>query len=302
MNSCLNNVIRPKQFLLNLRLVVNQIDISSYRLSFLGIYSLRKKLRDVSFSIVVVFLVAIGVYWLMEQLEKDYLDQYISILGEKLVAMVQEGTEKTAVKDIFDQFRNDVGNDLVSPEQVEQVAADILNIDNLTDSISFVEAQAILEPPLPPVPPAKGISKGESKAWRELEQKLERVYRFEERAKFIPELKFQVDNNLKIILDEKSKELIANSEHKHIVVDLRELENENSLVWIKELDNALLKRKADIIKIRLDSTRIDAEKKIELIQTISFKVDSLHTVLTYKIDSLDFQGEHKLKVDMDVKH
>ena len=261
---------------------------------------MRKKLRDISFSIVVVFLVAIGVYWFMEQLEKDYLDQYISILGEKLTSMVRDSSEKTAVKELFDQFRSDVGNDQVSPEQVEQVAADILNIDNLTDSISFLEARAILEP-LPPMPVEKGSVKEYGKAWRDLEQRLERVYRFEERAKFIPDLNYQVDRQLKIIIDERSRDLIAKSEHKHIVLELKELEKEKSLIWIKELNDTMQKRKAEIIKIRHDSTRMAKEKELKLIQSINFSVDSLNTVLTFKIDSLNMQRPEEVRVNVDVQ-
>lgn len=293
------NCIRPKQILLNLRLVINRLTFH-HIVCLLEMHSLRKKIRDISFSVVVVFLVAIGVYWLMEQLEKDYLDQYISILGEKLTSMVREGTDKSAVKELFDQFRSDVGNDQVSPEQVEQVAADILNIDNLTDSISILEARAILEP-LPPMPVEKREVKDKSRAWRDLEQRLERVYRFEERAKFIPELQFQVDRNLKIILDEKGKDLLAKSEHEHIVLELKELEKEHSLVWIKELDDTLQKRKAEIIKIRHDSIWVEHEKKLKLIQTINFTVDSLNTVLSYRIDSLNTKKPGEMRIDVDVK-
>lgn len=248
-----------------------------------------------SFSVVVIFLVAIGIYWLMEQLQEDYMDQYLSILGDKLIAMVPEVSEKSTLKNIFDEFRFDVENDQVSPEQVEKVAAGIFNIDLLTDSLSLAEAIVLLE--LPEIAPPPPVKEFDSKSWRDLEQRLERVYRFEEKAKFVPKLRFQVDNRLNIIIDEQNKNLISQQEHQQMVLELKELEEKNAVFWISQLDESMQDKAHKIIKIREDRIDIDATKAKKIKQTIHLQIDSLHTVLTMKIDSANIA----IPVDVDVK-
>ncbi len=100
-----------------------------------------KKVKDLTFSLMLIFVVAIGIYWLMVELQKDYLDHYLSLLGEKLIELVPESSEKRSLKTFFDDFKTQVENQEVTPEQVEKVAAGILNISNLKDSISVAEAR-----------------------------------------------------------------------------------------------------------------------------------------------------------------
>ena len=103
-----------------------------------------KKIRDLSFTIVLIFLIAIGIYWIMEQLQNDYLDQYINILGEKLISMVPESSEKRALSEMFDQFKTKIEKNEVSPEQVEKIAADIFNFTLLSPSAAVNQATAMV--------------------------------------------------------------------------------------------------------------------------------------------------------------
>ena len=74
-----------------------------------------KKLRDLSFSIILIFLIAVGMYWIMEQLQKDYLPQYISLLGEKLISMVHESSDKYALSKEIEQLKKDYS---VNPKKI----------------------------------------------------------------------------------------------------------------------------------------------------------------------------------------
>ena len=180
-----------------------------------------KKFRDLSFTIVLIFLIAIGVYWIMEQLQNDYLDQYINILGEKLISMVPESSEKKALSEIFDQFKTKVENNEVSPEQVERIAADIFNFSYLSDSLSYAEASALIAVPEVPEMPAL---EPDEKQWRELERRLETVYRFEQKRTVLPEIKFQVDHNLNILIDDEVRQVLVDKENEHLIMEMKILE------------------------------------------------------------------------------
>jgi len=189
-----------------------------------------KKARELGFSIILIFLIAVGIYWIMEQLQKDYLDQYINILGDKLLAMVPESSEKEALTDLFGQFRTQVEKKEISPEQVEKVAQDIYNLSNISDSISFAEASALIRvPELEKVPEP---TPDDYKRWRKLERRLETVYKFEEKAKHIDELHYQVDGELNIIVDSKIKPLLSKEQNLQIGVELENLEKNNALIWM----------------------------------------------------------------------
>jgi hypothetical protein len=79
-------------------------------------------------------------------------------------------------------------------------------------------------------------------------------------------------------------------------VELKELEKKNAVFWVNELDKSMQEKAEKILKIREDRIDIDATKAIKLMQIIHFQVDSLHSVLTVKIDSADIQ----VPVDIDV--
>ena len=76
-----------------------------------------KKVKDLAFSLVLIFLIAVGVYWLMVEMQKDYLNHYIGLLGDKLIALVPESSEKRTLQSFFDDFKQQVENQEVSPEK-----------------------------------------------------------------------------------------------------------------------------------------------------------------------------------------
>ena len=101
--------------------------------------------KDTGLILSLVFIIAVGAYWLMLDLRNNNFDQYLSLLGEKLLAMIPESSEKRTIENMFTDFKQDVKEKKITPEQVEQVAAGIMNITNMSDTVSVDEAQAILD-------------------------------------------------------------------------------------------------------------------------------------------------------------
>jgi hypothetical protein len=251
-----------------------------------------KKFRDLSFTIVLIFLIAIGVYWIMEQLQKDYLDQYINILGEKLISMVPESSEKKALSEMFDQFKTKVEKNEVSPEQVEKIAADIFNFSYLSDSLSYAEASALIAVPEVPEVPAL---EPDDKQWRELERRLESVYRFEQKSQVLPEIKFQVDQNLNILIDDKVRQTLVEKENEHLILEMKILENNKSVIWVKSLDSNIVMMREQLIQIRGDENLLEQEKLSEIKEVLVVAIDSLHSVISIKMDSIKYKYEYNIE-------
>ena len=251
-----------------------------------------KKIRDLSFTIVLIFLIAIGIYWIMEQLQNDYLDQYINILGEKLISMVPESSEKRALSEMFDQFKTKIEKNEVSPEQVEKIAADIFNFSYLSDSLSYAEASALIAVPEFPEVPAP---EPDDEQWRELERRLETVYRFEQKRQMLPEIKFQVDRNLNILIDDEVRQALIEKENERLILEIKILEKNESVVWVKSLDSNMVIMREQLIQIRSDENLPEQEKLNEIKEVLVVAIDSLHSVISIKMDSIKYKYEYNIE-------
>jgi hypothetical protein len=223
----------------------------------------------------------------MDQLQKDYLDQYITILGDKLVALVPESSEKRALSDLFDQFRTKIENKEVSPEQVEQIAAEIFNLSNLSDSISFAEAEELIR--LPQLPAVTPVPDPEVKKWHELETRLGNIYKFEQKVRLVPELRFQVDDKLNILVDKNVHLLLDEAKHKQLIIELGDLEKDNAVIWMSSLDSSVVKRKKELLKIRSDQHLAQKEKLREIREMLVIKADSIEAVVALHMDSMQIE-------------
>ncbi|MBD3288825.1 hypothetical protein GF337_08495 [candidate division KSB1 bacterium] len=104
------------------------------------------RLKSVGF-VVLVLIVSAGFYWLIfmdKQQKEDSLDFAMNLLGDKLLAMIPEESNKQPVADLFSDFSKRAANREISPERVEYVAASIFNLSNNEATLSPEEAQALL--------------------------------------------------------------------------------------------------------------------------------------------------------------
>ena len=82
----------------------------------------------------VVAYVGLVVFFLVKDHKEDLsnaLDNSLDFIGSKLNAMVTEPTEKQAVTKAYNDFKQKVLDKKVLPEQVESIAANILNLSRL---------------------------------------------------------------------------------------------------------------------------------------------------------------------------
>ncbi len=259
-----------------------------------------KKIREMSFTIVVIFLVAIGIYWIMEQLQKDYMDQYINILGEKLMSMVPEASEKEELRSSFNQFKTKFEENEIPPEEVERIVAKVYNLYNFNDSLSFAEANALIR--VPEVQVIPDLPRDDNR-WRDLEQKLSNVYRFDQKNQMDRDakIKFQVDKDLNILVDDSIKNALNEGRYEHLIIEMEHLEKNRAVIWVNSLDSNLMVVEDRLIKIREKHGLLEEEKFREMEQIIAVTVDSIHTAISIRMDSLNYIHRYHTPEDKKVK-
>jgi hypothetical protein len=258
-----------------------------------------KKFRDLSFSIILIFLIAVGMYWIMEQLQKDYLPQYISKLGEKLISMVPESSDKYALNKEIEELKTRVEKNEVSPEQIEKMAADIFNINYFSDSLTLAEASELI---VTREPQSIEIREPNDKKWRELEHKLENLYRFEQKKFTLGEdLKFQVDRDLKILIDDTVRQHIIATENKYLVKEIENLRKNDALIFVETLDSSMVPMNKRILQIRADKKLPDPEKVREIRNVLVLKVDSIQTAISIRMDSVKLNYQYHYQKEKERK-
>lgn len=107
---------------------------------------MKKFLKDLGIYIVVFTTIAGGI-WFIRDFQQNSLEGALDLMGEKLAEMVTDSDGRDRFAAAFENFIKRVLNDEVSPEQVETVAANIINLSNKDVKLSPDEAETILTSP-----------------------------------------------------------------------------------------------------------------------------------------------------------
>lgn len=94
--------------------------------------------------ILALIVVSVTGYLFFTQNKEDILAYSLEMLGTKLVALIDDETAKQRVAEAFSRFQEQVLNQEVSAEQVEMVAANVLNLTNSGTRLSPEEAELVL--------------------------------------------------------------------------------------------------------------------------------------------------------------
>ncbi|MDA1029266.1 MAG: hypothetical protein O3B41_09475 [Bacteroidetes bacterium] len=218
--------------------------------------------------ILALIVVSVSGYLLFSQNKEDILAYSLDILGTKLVALIDDETAKQRVAEAFSRFQEQVMNQEVSAEQVELVAANVLNLTNSGTRLSLEEAELVLtmnpesfanslpspdpnffgdtEPPLEvksPLPPQVVASRIIQLA--QLGENLEVMFEFsnavEDETKGATRfIRFDSDENgMHVIVDPELEKLFQSGKLKPVT---EELDRKNLVRWQKELEKDASRR------------------------------------------------------------
>jgi len=249
-----------------------------------------------------VFVIIAGgllLYKTMYEVKNRNLVSYAETAGEKLISMVNAETGKRTFAKLYQDFLDQIREKKVSPEQVEQTAANLLNLSNVSDTLSPEQVEAVLQfatltretPQTPELSAAAEVPKAASiEQWREMEERVSLAFEFNEkilaqreklamsRQEMHSKIKYQESGGIKIVLDKKIQNEIA-----ALDLELKKLEKANLIVWREDLVKAEeselqeLKLKLDQVKKELNEKQIEQAAKIHEMKVLKSleKLDSL---------------------------
>lgn len=266
-----------------------------------------KALKKIGFFVVTLIITA-GIYWLVfldKESKGDVLEYSLSLLGDKLMAMVPEGADKGSVKKLYENFVKQATAKEVAPEQVELVAASILNLSNLDTTLSPEQVEAVLKFSIEaPVKIERAcdskISKNESKAapevvitqnteqkmsqeeWENLGERINSLYKFnddlqktmKEHAKELQEqhlqVHYRVDKGLRITMDPQLKQKLQNKKFRHLSMETKKMEQQYLLEWRKDYKKEMeqMRKELDSLKINVRIEQLEKLNELEELQSL----------------------------------
>lgn len=229
-----------------------------------------KILRTLGFFLLVA-IITLGIFLLVvpnKKTQQDVLQYSLNLLGDKLLAMVPDKEDQESVKKQYDEFVAKATNKELSPEQIETVAASIINVSNSEKELSGKEAYEVIkvtettEPDsvsevetIEPSHPHSGIKRPprplkpprwkhyEPEDWEDLGERLSSIYNINENIQRIvhesmnidsqrtAEINYQIDTGLKVAMDEKVRHKLEGKEYRLLAKELGKLEKEKMLIW-----------------------------------------------------------------------
>jgi hypothetical protein len=221
-----------------------------------------------------VLIVFAGVYFIFfyaeKGIQKDVLEFSLNLMGEKLLALVPEGANREKIKELYDGFKQRAINGLVEPEQVETVAANILNVSNRKQPISPQQAEGIIRSgmmvpksssfaraPVKPGPeaPSKAPGHPHPEKWEIAGERVKVMFEFNERmqqalkehtakmAELAKQMRYQAKDGLNLVADTKLRTAMDDKEFANLAKEFEHLEQEKLLAWQENLSEELAKEK-----------------------------------------------------------
>ena len=260
-----------------------------------------KLLRNIGFGVIVIALTAVIFFIVVEnkKVKRDVLEYSLDLLGSKLFSMVPESADKKALKEKYDKFMQQAVQREVPPEQIEVVAANILNVSNMDTILTLEQAEAVLnlslETPLQiklengewieskgekgsaalaPIPraPKKQIA---HETWDSLGERLSSMYQFNENIQEIirenierqrdlrQHMQYRFDSGLRLALDEKLRTRFDRREFRRLTRDLKRLEEKELLEW---RENFAEEMKAQMEQMRQELKSLKELKQLHQLQ------------------------------------
>ena len=91
------------------------------------------------------------------------------------------------------------------------------------------------------------------------------------------------------------RQALVDKENEHLIMEMKILEKNKSVVWVKSLDSNIVMMREQLIQIRSDENLLEQEKLNEIKEVLVVAIDSLHSVISIKMDSIKYKYEYNIE-------
>jgi len=274
---------------------------------------MEQKKRDIGLILSLGLIIVVAAYWFVKEVPMDGVEHYVDLLGDKLVSLIPKEEDKKEVAEIYEQFRTQVKEKKVKPEDVEQVASAIINLSNASDSLSRDEAEALLRVAIPEITvDSIGLVhvpdvEASPEEWEELHERLSGVYHVEESLKDHvivtpegPKPQFRVDKKLNIIVDNRMREELEKDR-------IEEMEQQKQVFWsdsvAEEMEKNLEKLEIELRAITEKMEDVEIQHNLLKLKVLAqpigeeliIALDSLDIVTMIHWDSIEQEVQKEIK-------
>lgn len=218
-------------------------------------------------TLVTIFVLAVSItifYFLVNDqgLKANILRTTLDLFGKQLFALVPDGEQKEKLQLLYGNFMHKAETDQVPPEEVERVAATILNLTNQDAPIpadAAISALAFSFSDLPsppgdavfPAPKPETWTTGWRRTWekhdhRELAERLRSMndFNFQVRQVFpkdsVRQVKqqffFVADSGLCVAMDVEMQRKLAQEKAEKLLQSINEMDKKNWVLWQKQFE------------------------------------------------------------------
>ena len=244
---------------------------------------MKNVIQKILFFLVSVIL-TFFIYWLVfldKESKNDALNYSISFLGERLLSMIPDSLGKSSIASLYSNFSQKVNQREIPQDQVEIVAANILNLTTLDTVLTPAEAAAALnfsstdsnrkivildidKGSQPIREPGIVVRNSSSEPeWKNLGLKLKEMCQVSQeisdvlrennetvRTNVVTPIFFQVNEQIRAIVDSSFLGKIEATRDEKLLVKLKKLEQANLLIWVPELKDNLADVQTGLIELK----------------------------------------------------
>ena len=279
-----------------------------------------------------VLLVSTAIFYFLikdQNLKTDILRTTLDLFGKQLFAVVPEGEQKVSLQRLYDDFMRKAENQEVPPEEIERVAAAILNLANRDTVISadvamsalalapdeYAEGSTGFDDVLPARPPKGSIALARTfrkeADWEEMAKRLRSMHEFnfeykqcvENDSGFKPfkhQIFFVADSGLRVAIGVELQTAIARTKAERLRMNIQDLEQKKWVFWEKQAELKKIEQ-----EFRHSPHRIVMPKEAMAIELSEMrkhvKADSLRAYIESRTAALEDSINEQMKFKLEIK-
>jgi len=249
-------------------------------------YKSPDKKSDFTFILSLIAIIIVAVYLFMDRIQEYDLSSYFNTAGEKIFAGILDDKNSTQLKEDYNRILEKIKNHEIDPEQVEYLAANLINLKQAEKVLSPDEFKLVLKSTLSKMKSVniKKADANEEEKWVVLNDKLKQIDNFEKQISSYGlsdkalassgSIPYVVDDSLNIIVDiAYKKEILAdlNSRQNNLNVF-----NDDKIKWNADIEKRILEKGAEI-KVKVSAM----QKELETLKEKSGNLNAIVSVPEY---------------------